>query len=191
MLVQQKFSNREQSAAKRTAEFPGGSFEVVVLHTSTKGTLQALKTAADLAQGLRVRIRLLVLQVVPYALPLNEPNVSIEFTQRHFRTMTEGSGIDTHVDIRLGRDWETMLRSALKPGALVVVGELPRSFPGVPWLWFRKESRLGRRLKKLGYQVVDLKKGTDRSVHGHTPSWNQQLAGGDRVVRPLFQSRAE
>ena len=63
------------------------TLEVVVLHTKISETLHALKTAAQLAQDLSGRIRLLVLEVVPYPLALDKPDVCLPYTQRRFRTL--------------------------------------------------------------------------------------------------------
>jgi hypothetical protein len=122
-----------------------GSLEVVVLHTSTQATLRSLRTAAELAAGLAARIRLLVLEVVPYPLEVESPRVPLEFTQRRFRTVASDARIDTLVDIRLGRDRRKMLESALKPGSVVV---LERG------AWWTSEHRLAKRLERLGHQVV-------------------------------------
>lgn len=126
---------------------PAGSLEVVVLHTTTKGTLQSLRTGAELAAGLAARIRLLVLDVVPYPLPVESPQVPAEFTERRFLTVASEARIDTIVDIRLGRDKMRMLESALKPRSLIVLAR-PRRW------WPAPESRMARRLKRLGHQVV-------------------------------------
>jgi len=98
------------------------SLEVVVLHTTIPETLAALKTAARLADGLAARIRLLVIQVVPYPLPLDRPPVALPFTQRRFHTMAEGVAIETHVDIHLVRDRDLALASLLEPYSTVVTG---------------------------------------------------------------------
>jgi hypothetical protein len=121
--------------------------EVIVLHTTTGATLQALRTAARLAEGLAARIRLLVLEVVPYPLPVSAPPVSSEFTHRHFRTVALETKIETDVDIRLGRDKTQMLESALKPRSLVVIAAKSRWWPSA-------EKRLAKRLERTGHQVV-------------------------------------
>jgi hypothetical protein len=121
--------------------------EVIVLHTTTRSTLQALRTAARLAEGLAARIRLLVLEIVPYPLPVSAPQVPMEFTHRHFRTVASETAIDTDVDIRLGRDKAQMLESALKPHSLVVMAAK------TGW-WPTAEKRLAKRLENLGHQVV-------------------------------------
>ncbi len=129
------------------ADTPGRRLEVVVLHTTTPGTLHALGTAAGLANGLGARIRLLVPQVVGYPLPLNAPPVPAEFTERRFRTIAAGAAIETRIDLRLCRDrWET-LKSALGVQSLVVLGGRRR------W-WPTSETWLAARLRRLGHRVI-------------------------------------
>ena len=123
------------------------SLEVIVLHTTTAGTLKALRTAAGLAEGLAARIRLLVLQVVPYPLSLNAPDVPVTFTRRRFRTIAADANIETHVDIRFGRDQAQMLAGSIKPRSVVVLGGRRR------W-WPTAESRLAKRLERQGHQVM-------------------------------------
>jgi hypothetical protein len=138
----------ERPAAARPSAAPlgeSGSLEVFVLHTTTKATLRSLRTAAELAAGLTACIRLLVLEVVPYPLEIDSPGVPLEFTQRRFRTVVSEARVDTLIDIRLGRDRQAMLESALKPGSLVVLER------GARWT---AEHRLAKRLQRLGHQVV-------------------------------------
>lgn len=130
----------------------GGRLEVVVVHTAIPATLQALKTAATLAQGLSARIRLLVPQAVPYALPLEEPPVPISFTERRFRTVAEEVDVETTVEIVLCRDIFSALETLLRPRSLVVLGA--RSSRWARLGWPSAEARLARRLRKLGHQVV-------------------------------------
>jgi hypothetical protein len=123
------------------------TLEVVVLHTNTSDTLHALKTAAQLAQDLSARIRLLVLEVVPYPLPLHQPDVSLPYTQRRFRTLAENAVIETIVDIHLVRDPQKALDSILEPQSVVVMG----SRRG--W-WPTAHRRMAKRLERAGHQVV-------------------------------------
>ncbi len=137
-----------RTAAARPPAGPlreNGSLEVVVLHTTTEATLGSLRIAAELAAGLTARIRLLVLEVVPYPLEIDSPGVPLEFTQRRFRTVTSEARVDTLIDIRLGRDRLVMLKSALKPASLVVLSAAT---------WWTAEHRLAKRLKRVGAQVV-------------------------------------
>jgi len=121
--------------------------EVVVLHTETRETLDALKAAANLAQGLDVRIRLLVPQIVPIQLPVDQPDISLGFTRRRFQTLASHSRIETLVDIRLGREKREILASALKPHSVVVLGGKR------PW-WPGKVRFMANRLAKMGHHVV-------------------------------------
>jgi len=145
-------SCQEPMPRRVAGEIPGspeapGSLEIIVLHTSTNETLDALKTAARLADGLAARIRLLVLETVPYPLDVNHPRDAMEFTKRRFRTVAENARIETRVDIRLGGDYRAMLESALNPRSLIVVG-------GTRGWWPAFHYRLARRLEGLGHHVV-------------------------------------
>ena len=99
-----------------------GQLEIVVLHTTTAGTLAALRAAGTLAQGLAAKIRLLVIQVVAFPLPVSEPAVDEDFTRRRFRTLAGESAIDTEVDICFCRDRWELLDGRFVPGSVVVMG---------------------------------------------------------------------
>src|SRR5947208_16481432 len=60
---------------------PGNELEINVIFTDPQGTLSALRTAGALAHQLQAHINLLVPRVVPYAFPLANPPVSIQFTE--------------------------------------------------------------------------------------------------------------
>jgi len=123
------------------------TLEIVVLHTTVSETLQALKTAANLAQGLSARIRLLVLEVVPYPLPIDRPNVPLPFTKRRFRTLAANSSVETNIDIHLVRDPDKTIESILEPHSVVVMGA-HRSW------WPNAHARVAKRLERLGHQVI-------------------------------------
>ncbi len=144
MAVQACVHGARGSVSDLNAE---GSLEVVVLHTTIDGTLASLKRAAELAAGLAANIRLLVLTVVPYPLPIESPQVSVAFNRRRFTTIASEARVDTVVDIRLGREPMSMLEIALKPRSVVVL-ERRRSW------WPLGPRRLGKRLERLGHQVV-------------------------------------
>jgi hypothetical protein len=123
------------------------SLEVVVIHTTVTETLQALKAAAQLAHGLSARIRLLVLEVVPYPLPLDQPNVPLPFTQRRFRTLADNAAVETNVDIHLVRDREKSIDAVLEPHSVIVMGAHRT------W-WPCAQARLVKHLERAGHQVV-------------------------------------
>src|SRR2546423_957396 len=113
----QQTKRRQDNLAEPTTvaphNTPGCSLEVVVIHTNQRGTLAALRAAAGLAKQLSAHIRLLVPQVVPYALPLASPQVSVDFTKRHFRSLALDVTIETRVDVLVCRDKLQALESAL------------------------------------------------------------------------------
>jgi hypothetical protein len=121
--------------------------EVVVLHTKITETLKALKTAALLAHGLSARIRLLVLEVVPYPLPLDQPNVPLQFSRRRFRTLAENIAVETTVDIHLVRDPDKTIDSILEPHSVIVLGAHRTWWPSA-------HSRVAKCLERKGHQVV-------------------------------------
>ena len=115
------------------------TLEVVVLHTNVAETLLALKAAARLAHDLSARIRLLVIEVVPYPLPLDRPAVALPFTERRFRILAGEATIETNVDIHLVRDREKALQSVLEPHSVVVLGA---------------PNKLAKHIVRAGHQVV-------------------------------------
>ena len=121
--------------------------EVVVLYTTVQETLKALKMAAHFAHDLSARIRLLVLEVVPYPLPIDQPDVTLPFTQQRFRTLAESASIETKVDVHLVRDPLRTIDSVLEPHSVVVLGGR------CPW-WPTAQGRLAKQLKRTGHMVV-------------------------------------
>ena len=63
--------------------------DLKVIFTDLHKTAAALATARNMARGLGARITLLMAQVVPYPLPLYEPDVAIEFTRARARVPEE------------------------------------------------------------------------------------------------------
>jgi hypothetical protein len=121
--------------------------EVTVVFTDMRSTLEALKTAAGFAEDLDVRVRLVVLQIVPYALPLDVPPVPIELKERQFGSLVSNLMVDTRVDICLCRNKREGLLRALKPHSLVVLGKRKA------W-WSIESRRLFSLLTRNGHKVV-------------------------------------
>src|SRR5258708_15105828 len=103
--------------------------EVNVVFTSPAATARAVERAVELARGLNARLRLLVAQVVSYAVPLETPPVLGEFQEALFRDMARGYGVETRVDIFVCRDAEQALLRNLPPRSLVVLGARKRWWP--------------------------------------------------------------
>lgn len=134
-------------AASRTEAGRRTALEVTVLHTNAHSTVKAIEQVAGLTRGLGASIRLLVLQVVPYPLPIETPDVSVEFTLEKIAEMLAPLDVEVRLEICVGRDRSAMLASAFPPGSLVAVGCRPRWWPSA-------ERKTGKLLRRLGHQVV-------------------------------------
>jgi hypothetical protein len=144
----------------RSSEFPArpattpadSQLNVVVIFTSVRSTVAALKEAGVLASRLNASIRLMVPQVVPYPLPLTSPPVSMDWTERRFRVIANESSVETAVRIYLCRDPFEALRGALTPRSLIVIGG-----PRRRW-WPTNERRLAKQLRHAGHEVILIEK---------------------------------
>lgn len=120
---------------------------VTVLHTSNRSTLRAVQEIVRLTHGLNPNIRLLVLQVVPYPLSIEKPDVALEFIGESLVELLLPIGLEIHVDIRVGRDRAAMLESAFTRQSMIVVGS------GRRW-WGGADARVIKLLRRLGHQVI-------------------------------------
>lgn len=147
-------ANSARTAADIAAPKPSRALDVFVLFTDIPSTLSALRTASQLAQGLTARIRLLLMQAVPYPLPLERPQRNLRFLGWQFRTLVDSipvesasRPVETTAEIVLCRDvWEG-LQVRLARHAVIVIGKRSR------W-WPCTEDRLARKLRKAGYHVI-------------------------------------
>ena len=121
---------------------------LTVVFTNLRGTLLALKRAAELAHELDRSIRVLVPQVVPYALPIDRPAVQTSFRARQFSTWFEDCPIGVYFDVRLCRDRYQCLRQALDKESIVLIGEDSNRLRAV------KDGFLANWLKRSGHQVI-------------------------------------
>lgn len=141
-------------AADREAANTSRAPEVLVLFTGVASTLSALRTAAQLAPGCAARVRLLLIETVPYPLPLDEPQRNLLLLGRQLRRLVDSSSLggascslETTAEIVLCRDaWEG-LRTKLRRNSVIVMGKRGG------W-WLRAENCLARRLRAAGYCVV-------------------------------------
>ncbi len=102
-----------------------------------------------MARDLHARITLIVAQVVPYPLPLADPDVPVQFTERVLESLAVE---DTTIEIYLCRDRNETIRRALPPDSLVIVGARKRRW-WPSWLPSR-ESQLTRLLRHDGRRVL-------------------------------------
>jgi hypothetical protein len=127
-----------------------GRLEVNVVFTNPAATAAALQRAESLAQDLGAVIRLRAAIVVPPQLPLDEPPVSIAFTERLLANLVsrlEAVGFERAVDLYVCRDWQETLLQVLNPESLVVIGSSRR------W-WPTAENRLVKELRSKGHRVI-------------------------------------
>ena len=76
------------------------SLDLKVIFTDLPKTAAALAAARTMAHGLGARITLMVARVVPYPLPLAEPDVPMEFTERMLESIAgEKDDADTTIEI--------------------------------------------------------------------------------------------
>jgi hypothetical protein len=122
------------------------NLQLYVIFTNPEGTKVALKAANCLAHDLSTRLVLLVPQVVPYPLPLDNPPVSAEFTQRVMAQLASELELEVTIKVYLCRDRTEIIRRVLTPDSLVVIGIQER------W-WPTREKLLVRLLKRDGHSV--------------------------------------
>lgn len=121
---------------------------VTVVFTTAFATIAALRRAGAYASILFPQVTLIVPQIVPYWLPLERPPVLMEFNERRFAEIAEECPVETVVRIYLCRDRFTTLNAILSPRSLVIIGGRKRRW------WPSAESLLGRRLRRLGHEVI-------------------------------------
>jgi hypothetical protein len=126
---------------------PNCPLEVTVIFTGLKVTTRALRSAAELADNLHGRIRLVVPQVVPFPLPLESPPVLVRFQEERFRKLACELPVETRVEIYLCRDADDLLTERLEPHSAVVIGACKH------W-WPTREKALARKLRRKGHEVM-------------------------------------
>ncbi len=131
-----------QAAAQATET----QLNIWVVFTSVESTLKALREAGALADRLGGRITVLVPQVVPYPLPLESPPILLDWTEKRFQLVCSMSPVETTVRIYLCRD-RLDIAESISSASIVVVGSRKK-------LWPTFESRLVRKLRRSGHQVL-------------------------------------
>ncbi len=120
------------------------TLEIVVMYTSVKLAAAALERAEELAQGMELRVRLVCMLIVPYPLPVEQPQINLEHLKSELEKVSQRYCLEMQGEIVLARDMQTALKSALKPNSIVVLASRRR-------LWRTKEERLRKECIKAGY----------------------------------------
>ena len=143
-----KLQLEEHRAAQDSFKDTPG-LEVNVVFTTERGTAAALKTAGNLARQLDAGVRLLVTQVVPFALPLDRPKVAVRFIhERCLKVALECTEVaENRINVYLCRDRSQVLRRVLSANSLVIIGGKRR------W-WRTAEQKLAKMLEVQGHHVI-------------------------------------
>jgi hypothetical protein len=136
----------EDKEPKLQTASPGLSLSVSVIFTSMNWTLKALEKALQLANRLHTGIEILVLQVVPFALPLDKPPVQVEIFAKGLEEIASRFPGKTQISVYLCRDRGEALKRILNRNYPVVMGFRKR------W-WPSRDERLARELRRGGYDV--------------------------------------
>lgn len=147
LLAFNRSLNSESARSEPATSESDSALNITVVFTAVNDTIAALKKAGAMAESLGARLTLVVLQIVPFPLPLTSPPVLLEFQEKRFREIASESPVDTTVQLYLCRDRDDTLRKALKPHSLVVIGGRKRFWPTLA-------SRMARQLLKDGHQVI-------------------------------------
>ena len=121
--------------------------EVFVIFTDGPGTMTALRTAEGLAKQLDAHLRLVLPYEVPYALPLNEPAVTVPFLEGQMRGLAAKTHMEVDAQVCLCRDKRSALSSLLPPHSLIVMAGKKR------W-WSTPAERLARVIQRDGHHVI-------------------------------------
>ena len=126
-----------------------GELRVFVPHTSRELTKACLSTIWALTSSLGARVTLLAVQIVPFPLPLDRPDVPPRFVERELVALAREIEAPVDVQVMIARDLDTGMRQGLTPGSLVVVGAKKRRWPNAA-------VRLARSLARAGHSVAVL-----------------------------------
>jgi hypothetical protein len=120
---------------------------VYVLAVDSACTRAALTAAIPLSKGMRASLVVLVPQVVPYPLPVDQPPEATEFIHRRFRSLVQELEGDAEIVVHLCRTPNDVVHAIPLDSTVVVGGRSG-------YVWPTREERLSRLLVRLGHHVV-------------------------------------
>jgi hypothetical protein len=124
-----------------------GRLRIHVVFTNPGDTRAALNTAVEMAGDLKSEIALIVPQIVPFPLPLDNPPVPLDFASDQIRRLAESIQGELKGYIYLCRNPIETLLQELPAHSLVVIGARLR--------WpFGKSKRLAKALRHHGHEVI-------------------------------------
>jgi hypothetical protein len=124
-----------------------GSRDVAVIFTAPSAMRETLRTAIALAGNLSATVTLVVPQVVPYPLPLDQSPKHSSFDEKRSRALAAWAPQVTAIQLCMGREADETIDSVLPPHSVVVIGGRRR------W-WRSRGERLARQLRRRGHDVL-------------------------------------
>ena len=118
-----------------------------ILFTSPERTLVALQRGTELAAPIGGKTRILVPHVVPYPLPLREPDVNPAVKLRSLQGIRLPSGAGLCIQVLLCRNPINALLQTLSPNSLVLAATRERRWPS-------GEMQIIKRLRSAGHEVL-------------------------------------
>jgi hypothetical protein len=119
--------------------------DLVVPFTTPDLTRVALDAASRMGAGLDAAVRLVRVQVVPIQLNPEQSPVYLDFLKTQLDQFQ--SPLPLTGEIRLARDFERGLTSALRQSSVVILATKRRP-------WRTRTERLARSLRRSGYKVI-------------------------------------
>ena len=124
-----------------------GPLDIVIPYKTSKLTQAALECAMSLGQGLDTRFRLIHVHVVPYALPLDKPDVCPDHLKDSLQRIAKKCAAPISPELVFARDWETGFRRTLRPHSVVLI-------PIRKGWWRSHDKRMAERIRRHGHQVI-------------------------------------
>jgi hypothetical protein len=138
-----KFSFQSESAL--VEESSPAPLDLVVPVTTPELTRASIKAAEHLAAGLKARIHLLRIQIVPYPLDIASPPVPVDFIREQMDHYV--SALPLERELKLARDFDSALLNALDKGSVVMLSAKKRP-------WRTRNERLADSLRRAGHPVI-------------------------------------
>lgn len=126
---------------------PENHLPVYVPYTGAELTKAALSKAVALTRNLSAHITLFTVHLVPYPLPLDQPDVPAAFLEQKLGGVAQASGAQAKIRVGYARDRDLGFRQMLPHHSLVVVATKKR------W-WPTAEVKLARMLARAGHSVA-------------------------------------
>ena len=124
-----------------------GGLQVFVPYTCPELTRAAMAQAIALTRNLTAQIILFAVHLVPYPLPLDQPDIPASFLENKLAAVARAAGTEADIRIVFARERDEVREQILPPHSLVVLATKKR------W-WPTAEVKLARVLARAGHSVA-------------------------------------